>query len=164
MEVIMMPRLAASSAWFLRSLLHFVIPLPLILALGQFSSGALYHEEAFLPSGDTYCVDMSPDQSVIYAATTFGSWDHGVTLYDAQTYTSIKGLHPFPDVPKYILASADGAHLYTTAYYQGAVAKIRVSDGAVVKSISVGPWPVGMVFDSARRYLYVMVNCPYCNN
>jgi hypothetical protein len=157
----MLSRFVLGPAEIVRSVLRFGILLPLILALAQFCSGAVYHQEAFLPARDCYSVDLSPDGSLIYAATTFGSWDHGVTLYDAHTYTPIKTLHPFPDVPKYILAGADGVHLYTTAYYQGAVAKIRVSDGAVVKSISVGPWPAGMVLDSARRYLYVMVNCPY---
>ena len=135
--------------------------LAVFLAPPEAQSAVVYEEKAFLPARDCYSVDVSPDESVIYAPTTFGSWDHGVTLYDAHTYTPIKALHPFPSVPKYILASADGIHLYATAYYGAAVVKVRVADGAVVKSISVGPWPVGMVFDSARRYLYVMVNCPY---
>ena len=150
-----------SSAQSLRSVVRFGILLPPILALAQFSCGATYNKEAFLPAESCYCADISPDGNVIYAAGQFGDWDAGVRLYDASTYEHIKDIHSFPDVPKYILASADGIHLYTTAYYQGAVAKIRVSDGAVVKSISVGPWPVGMVFNSVRRYLYVMVNCPY---
>ncbi len=120
-----------------------------------------YEERAFLPAWACYSVDVSPDDNVIYAPTHFGDWDEGVSLYDAHTYTLIKGLHPLPTVPKYILASADGIHLYATAYYQGAVVKVRVADGAVVNSIPVGPWPVGMVFDSARRYLYAMVNNPY---
>lgn len=124
-------------------------------------AAAIYKLSAFLPARSCYSADISPDGSVIYASAGFGSWDEGVRLYDARTYEHIRDIHSLPNVPKYILASADGIHLYATAYYQGAVVKVRVADAAVVKSISVGSWPVGMVFDSARRYLYVMVNCPY---
>jgi zinc protease len=141
------------------ALLLFSFSVPLTFTKAE--SAEAYEEKAFLPAESCYCADISPDGKVIYAAGQFGDWDAGVRLYDASTYEHVRDIHSFPKVPKYILASADGIHLYATAYYQGAVAKIRVSDGAVVKSISVGPWPVGMVFDSARRYLYVMVNGPY---
>jgi zinc protease len=124
-------------------------------------AAAIYKLSAFLPARACYSADVSPDGNVIYASVSLGSWDEGVRLYDARTYELIRDIHSLPNVPKYILASADGIHLYATAYYEGTVVKVRVADAAVVKSISVGPWPVGMVFDSVKRYLYVMVNCPY---
>lgn len=124
-------------------------------------AAAIYKLSAFLPARDCYGAGISPDGSIIYTSVHLGDLDEGVRLYDARTHEIIRDIHGLSKVPTYVLASADRMHLYATACDEGDVAKVRIADGVVVKSISVGPWPVGMVFDSAQRYLYVMGNRRY---
>jgi len=143
--------------------------LPLLSVLLLFSCAVLapeargataYHQKAFLPACWCTSVDISPDRSTIYARALFAEWDEGVRLYNGATYQHIKDIEDLPSVPWTILASADGNYLYASYYYGGSVVKLDASTGEVAKSISVGPWPAWMIFDSGRRYLYVGVNCP----
>lgn len=122
-----------------------------------------YQLDAFLDAPGCSSVDLSPDKARIYARYTWGAWDEGYVAFDANTGTKVQeyrfGL--FVDsAPWTGRISADSAYLYYTTYYGGAVKKRDVAEGNVASTIPVGPWPVGLAFDSQRRYLYVGVNDP----
>jgi len=133
----------------------------LILILAASATGQVptYQLETILPAPGCTSVDLSPDGTKLCARMQYGGWDEGYRVFDAETYAILNdcGGHW---APWRGLVSADSAYLYTTLYYRGCVAKIELSTCAEPTCIPVGPWPLGLAFDSQRRYLYVGVNCP----
>jgi DNA-binding beta-propeller fold protein YncE/tRNA A-37 threonylcarbamoyl transferase component Bud32 len=123
-------------------------------------AAAIFEITAFLPGGWCCSVDLSPGRQTVFVRTHFADWNEGIRMYDTATSRKLKDLEKLPGVPWSVLASADGESLYATYYYGNEVVKVDLSSSQVLGSISVGPYPHYMVFDSSRRFLYVGVNSP----
>jgi len=118
-----------------------------------------YYPETFVQFPGTTCVDKSPDGTKILGRMTFGSWNEGYRIFDADDYSTICDLTGMW-APWTGMFSRDSGYIYTTVYYDGSVKKFQICNSTAVKIIPVGPWPHGLVFDSQHRFLYVGVNAP----
>lgn len=136
--------------------------LMLCLFTAAWSSAAAptYKLKHLLPARGCTSVDISPDGSMLVARHHWGDWDEGFMTYNLSTLLPVGPEHRGQWAPWRLVFSADGAWVWVTLYYDGAVGQWSLSNPSVFPGFSVGPWPVGLIADRHRRYLYVGVNDP----
>ena len=101
-------------------------------------------------------VDLSADGTYLFARAHYGDWDEGVRVFDTTNWNVLYDYHHNSQCPWTVLVSSVSNNIvYMTQYYGGSVIKVNVVTGTILKTISVGSWPCGMIFDKNRRYLYV---------
>jgi DNA-binding beta-propeller fold protein YncE len=112
-----------------------------------------------LPASGCTSVDMSPDKTRLYARMYFADWNEGYRGFDTETYDVVRDYQHIDSCPWEGRVSADNQFLWTTNYYKGRVDKVNLTTGATVLSVSVGSWPMGVAYDSSRRFLYTGQGC-----
>ncbi|MDY7108596.1 MAG: hypothetical protein SYC29_08155 [Planctomycetota bacterium] len=119
-----------------------------------------YAVEAFLPADVCTGIDLSADESLVYARHNFGEWDQGALIFDATTYELLGEVCHLDDVPWVFLCAADDGSLWCQSYYGGLVREVSSEDCSVLNEFDVGDWAAALLFDDAKRHLYVNENHP----
>lgn len=126
------------------------------------SAGApSYALDCLLPVGNCTSVDLSPDESLLYVRGDVRGFEAGLLVFDTSTCKLIDTCG-VSSTPWKFVVSADGQTVWCTRYYCGCVSEVEVDPFtcSISQSVSVGSWPVDLLFDDAKRYLYVGENHP----
>ena len=113
-----------------------------------------------LPAAACTSVDLSPDESTLYACVNFGpSNDNGYRWFDVNMLTWQGDCH-VPGVTWAGKVSHDGNGVWTSRYYGGYVSLLNPGDCTIEQNLDVGNWTDDLLFDDDRHYLFVGENDP----
>ncbi len=119
----------------------------------------IYQLDGILPATGCTSVDLSPDGTRLYARHDWSHDDAGYRMYDTATRQLVDDCR-VSGVPWAGRVSADGTRLWTSRYYGGYVSEVDIEDCQIGCNLDVGSWTDDLMFDDARRYLFVGENDP----
>lgn len=132
----------------------------ILIPMGVYAQEYDYSVAGYLPVSQCSSVDVSPDGSRIYARHVYQAWDDGYLIFDTSTLSQVGEMCHFGDVSWSGRVAADGQSLWTTRYYSGLVSQNGLSDCSTLHELRIGSWPDALMFDDARRFLFVGENDP----
>ncbi len=119
----------------------------------------IYEFAGVLPAVACTSADLTPDESRVYVRHNYAPNDDGFRCYDTTTLLMLGECH-VAGVPWAGRVSADGSRLWVSRYYGGYVSEVDPNSCAIGCDLNVGSWTDDLLFDDARRYLFVGENDP----
>jgi len=122
-----------------------------------------YDPPQIIPAASCTDVTLSPDGTTLYVRMNYDTNNDGFRTIevDPPTY-NVLGDCTFGTAPWTSDISSDGTILWTAEYYGGTAQDIQANPLSCNSTcaVSVGSWPVSVLFDDARRFLFIGENHP----